>query len=208
MNSFMIQLQNYRFLLKNLEPQFDTINMNNYGIQSSNIGMQILNIGIQMLYSTMQMHIYEIDYLNLKQQIQNITTQIQNIELEINNNINMKMNQMNNIPMQINHMNQIILNQNNNFLGNINNNPQIRIDFKTTQGERIHMNFDYGITVKDMLKRFLKRIEKEELFCSDKIVFLYNATKLNWYDCTPIEKKFDSINNSIIVNDNTYLIGG
>ncbi len=161
-----------------------------------------------MLYSTMQMHIYEIDYLNLKQQIQNITTQIQNIEFEINNNINMKMNQMNNIPMQINHMNQMILNQNNNFLGNINNNPQIRIKFKTTLGKTIPMNFDYGITVKDMLLMFLKRIEKEELFYSGKIAFLYNATKLNWYDCTPIEKKFDSTRtNSILVNDIYDLTG-
>ena len=49
---------------------------------------------------------------------------------------------------------------------------------------------DYGITISEMLKKFLERIGRPELFKSYKIYFLYDASKLNWDDNTKIEVKF------------------
>ena len=90
-----IQLQNYKYHLKNIESQLDAqFNMQNLN-PVSNLGIQVLNIGIQMLDSGMKKHIFNIDYLNLNQQIQNIKTQLQNVEIEININMSMKIDQIN-----------------------------------------------------------------------------------------------------------------
>ena len=70
------------------------------------------------------------------------------------------------------------------------------------------MKFDYGITVSEILKKYLERIEKPELFHSDRIFFICNATKLNWNDKTKIEEKFSNGRvHLIMVNDNYNLVG-
>ena len=202
MANINIQLQNYKFQLKNIESQFENImNIPNLNLVV-NTGIQILNVGLQMISSVMQMHIFEIDYLNLNQQIQNIKTQILNIEMEINNNINMKMNQINNMQM-----NNFLLMQNDNIQKNII--EKKHVTFRSNTGKRWNMQFDREITVSEMLKQFLVKIEKPELFKTDEIFFLFNATKLNWGDNTKIRDKFSlDLYPSIAVVDAQPLIGG
>ena len=53
MSNINIQLQNFKYKLKNIESQLDdSINMQNLN-QVPNVGIQILNVGIQVLYSVM-----------------------------------------------------------------------------------------------------------------------------------------------------------
>jgi hypothetical protein len=202
-----IQLQNYKFQLKNIESQLDdSINMQNLN-QVANMGIQILNVGIQVLYSVMQMHVFDVDYPNLNQQIQNIKKQMLNIEIEINNNMNMKMNQINNMKIKMDQMNNLML-MNNNIQKNLD--TKINVNFKTSSGLRWLMAFDTGITISEMLKKFFERIEKPQLFKSKDIAILYNATKLNWDDNTKIEEKFPSSYGipTLIINDLQNIWGG
>ena len=209
MSNINIQLQNYKYQLKNIESQLDdSINMQNLN-QVANMGIQILNVGIQVLYSIMQMHAFDVDYPNLNQQIQNIKKQMLNIEIEINNNMNMKMNQINNMQIQMNQMNNLML-MNNNIQNNLNNKRKINVSFKTTAGSKWVMAFDEGITISEMLKKFFERIEKPQLFKSEDIAILYNATKLNWDDSTKIEEKFPPSYGipTLIINDFQNIWGG
>ena len=214
MSNMNMELQNYKFQLKNIESQLDDkINLQNLN-QVVNMGIQILNIGSQMIYSVMKMHIFDVDYNNLNQQIQNIKMQIQNVEIEINKNMSMKINQINNIQIQMNQMNNLLmLNKNNNIQNNINNKPKISVIFKTTNGLILNMTFDFGITVSQMLKMAFKRMERPDLFKSKNVAIIYNATKLNWDDNTKIEDKFlisqaSKYTPTIIINDNNNVIGG
>ena len=60
-----------------------------------------------------------------------------------------------------------------------------------------------------MLKQFLVKIEKPELFKSDEIFFIFNAIKLNWDDNTKIRDKFKDYRYiSIAVVDAPPLMGG
>ena len=209
MYNINIQLQNYKFQLKNIESQLvDSINMQNLN-QVANMGIQILNVGIQVLYSIMQMHVFDVDYPNLNQQIQNIKKQMLNIEVEINNNMNMKMNQINNMKIKMDQMNNLML-MNNNIQKNVNDKQKINVYFKDTKGLIRAMFFDKGITINEMLKIFFERIEKPQLFKSKDIAILYNATKLNWDDNTKIEEKFPSSYGipTLIINDLQNIWGG
>ena len=208
MSNINFQLQNYKYQLKNIESQLDdSINMQNLN-QVVNMGIQILNVGIQVLYSVMQMHIFDVDYPNLNQQIQDIKKQMLNIEIEINNNMNMKMNQINNMQIQMNQMNNLML-MNNNIQNNLNNNPKIYVHFVSANGSKWDMIFDKGITISEMLKKFFERIEKPQLFKSEDIFFLFNSMKLNWDDNTKLEDKFGPIATpTIIIQDTFNLRGG
>jgi hypothetical protein len=92
----------------------------------------------------------------------------------------------------------------------INNNDLIdqkkmKITFKNTNGEVKTMIFEYGKTVEDIMKAYLSEYGLKP---SDRIYFLYNASRLNFDDKTKIEKKFEfNPNPRIIVVENTNLIG-
>ena len=144
------------------------------------------------------MHIFDVDYPNLNQQIQNIKKQMLNIEIEINNNMNMKMNQINNMQIQMNQMNNLML-MNNNIQNNLNYKPKINVRFKAIDLSTLAMCFDEGITISEMLKKFFERIEKPQLFKSNAIYIVYNAAKLNWDDNTKIEDKFRSNANPVVL---------
>ena len=154
------------------------------------------------------MRIFEIDYLNLNIQIQNIKTKMLNIEMEINNNINMKMNQINNMQMQMNQMNNFMLKKNDNIQENIIEKKNVLFHSDKDEWKMV-MVFDGGITVSEMLKQYLEKIAKPELFKSDEIWFLYNAVKINRNDNTKIRDKFkDSQNLSITVVRSKPVFGG
>ena len=200
-----IQIQNFKYQLKNIESQFDNImNIPNSGSQLQNIGIQVINIGIQMLYYILQMSNVGVDYNSLEQQIQNSEAQIQNIKNKIRNNINMQASQMN----QAMQMNPININ-NNDLLGQNNNNikQKIKVIFLTTTGLENQFTFDYGISVNEMLNKYLNYLEIKR---TDGIVFVYNGTKLNLNDNTKVEEKFrdissDQIIRLFVIDENTII---
>ena len=155
--------------MKNIESQFDTINQQQIGTQLTNLSIQILNIGVQILYSVMQMHFFDIDYTNLQEQIQNFDTQIKNIENEVQNNINMKTSQMN---LQMNPINMQMNLLNNNNQPQFDNTPKKSFIFKA-RGKRYRLVCNHGVTVSELLKKFLDWIQKPELFKSPKLSFFF-----------------------------------
>ena len=87
---------------------------------------------------------------------------------------------------------------------------KINITFKTTQGTAHLIRMDYGTTINEALKIYLKRVGRPDLIynITNKICFLYNANRLNFGDKTPIEKYFNYKENPmVIVNDVNNVIG-
>ena len=90
--------------------------------------------------------------------------------------------------------------------------PQtIRILFRTTQGQITYITVDYGTTIDELLRKYLKIKNKEHLYGdkSNRICFLYNAWQLKFGDISVVEKVFKNITEpKIVVNDVNNLIGG
>jgi len=90
---------------------------------------------------------------------------------------------------------------------------KIRIIFKTTQGEITNIIFDANDSVSNLLKKYLKSIDRPELISSlmegrKDIVFLYNGTALKINDDTNVKDVFkNDINPKIFVSDLSNLIG-
>jgi len=83
------------------------------------------------------------------------------------------------------------------------------IIFVSTQGVSYNIYYNYGATIDEVLKAYLNEAETPELIDdrTNRICFLYNATRLRFGDETPIETFFrNSINPRIIVNDIENLI--
>ena len=61
------------------------------------------------------------------------------------------------------------------------------------------MIIEYGTTVDQMLTKYLKTINKRELYANEeKIKFVYNSKEINFGENTPIEKYFSITDNIII----------
>ena len=90
--------------------------------------------------------------------------------------------------------------------------PKMNVMFKTTQGVTQSLVYNYGTTVDQVLKKYLKRVNREDLINDKKnmgkICFLFNAAQLKFGDQTPIEQFFKGISNpTVVVNDVNNLIG-
>ena len=88
--------------------------------------------------------------------------------------------------------------------------PKINVIFNTTQGTTHNMVMNHGTTIDDALKKYLKRVGRPDLINdnTNKICFLFNATKLKFGDKTPIEQFFKNAPNpKVVVNDINNLIG-
>ena len=88
--------------------------------------------------------------------------------------------------------------------------PKMNIVFTTTQGHSQILILNYGTPIDEALKIYLKRVGKPELINdnTNKICFLFNATKIKFGDNTPVEKYFkNSPNPKIVVNDVNNLTG-
>ena len=127
-------------------------------------------------------------------------------------NMNM-MNQGMNIGGNWTSMYNIGQTNNNN---NLNNNSQgsqmgnkINVVFKTTMGIITNILIDYGKTMSELLKVYLTRVDKIELFnTKNTIAFLFNAKKIDWLDDTKVEIFFRfTPHPTIVVNDMRGLIG-
>ena len=140
---------------------------------------------------------------------------VQNPMMFANNNMNMMNPGMNiggnwmNIYSNMNNMNNM-----NNIINNMPfPNPQgqskINVIFKTTMGVVTNVLIDYGKTMSDLFKVYLKRVDKIELYnTKDTILFLFNAKKLSFTDNTKVEDFFKlTPNPTIVVNDVKGLIG-
>ena len=99
---------------------------------------------------------------------------------------------------------------------NINNNSQgiqmgnkKNVVFKTTMGIITNILIDYGKTMTELLKVYLTRVDKMELFnTKNTIAFLFNAKKIEWLDDTKVEIYFRfTPQPTIVVNDMRGLIG-
>ena len=89
------------------------------------------------------------------------------------------------------------------------NEPQkISILFKTTTGIVTKIIADVNSSIENLIKNYFKRLSLEHLIGTSRIVFIYNALKLNVNDKTKVKDFFKyNINPKIIVNDPSYLIG-
>ena len=139
---------------------------------------------------------------------------IQNInnKQNMNNDINFQNNNVltnNNQFSLINNMNSLNINNNDNLMGmnefnivntNMNNlgeeiyddinkpGPKLNIIFNTGYDNSTILILNYGTTVDDMLLRYLKKINKTELYgANKKIAFIYNVKNIQFGDKTPIE---------------------
>ena len=90
-----------------------------------------------------------------------------------------------------------------------NNINKYNIIFVSTQGVSYNIYYNYGTTIDEVLKAYLNEAETPELIDdrTNRIDYLYNATRLRFGDQTTIETFFrNSINPRIIVNDIQNLI--
>ena len=140
---------------------------------------------------------------------------VQNPMMFANNNMNM----MNPFMIGGNWM-HIYSNMNNmNNMNNINNNmpfpnPQgqgkINVIFKTTMGVVTNVLIDYGKTMSDLFKVYLKKVDKIELYnTKNTIYFLFNANKVSFTEQAKVEDffKISPTHPTIVVNDVKGLIG-
>ena len=204
MSDYLFQLQNINLQMKNLSAFYDSVlmqmnGMNNTGNQLENIGIQMINMGIQLLNIGVDTN-FIMNNLNLNQQIQNIRIQLNNIEMK--QNMKIQNNQNNNfLPFQMdNNMISFPMANNNMMIQ-----KKMEITFKQDNGKVKIMLFDYGKTVQDILREYLS---ENGLQPSNRLAFVYNASRLNYSDYTPIEKKFESPKPVIMVLDTDNLRGG
>jgi hypothetical protein len=86
---------------------------------------------------------------------------------------------------------------------------KIRIMFKTSQGVLLNIPFDNEISVGSALQKYLIRVNREDLIKSnqEKIVFIYNASKLSINDNRRLKDIILGDQATIFVNDISNLIG-
>ena len=88
------------------------------------------------------------------------------------------------------------------------NGPKMNVVFKTTQGVQHTLVVDSSITIDELLKKYLKRVNRSDLVKSSKICFLYNAAQLKFDNQTKIDVFFNNMSNpKVVVNDVNNLIG-
>ena len=86
--------------------------------------------------------------------------------------------------------------------------PKLNVLFTTTIGTSRNIVLNHSTTIDDALQKYLKTVGKSNLYKSDKISFLFNATKLNYGDKKTVGEFFrNSPNPKVIVNDTNNLIG-
>ena len=94
---------------------------------------------------------------------------------------------------------------------NINNTPgpKINIHFSTTVGTVRNLVFNHGTTIDQVLRQYLNAVGRPELIGKDQdIGFLFNGSKINFGNKTPVEAFFrNAAVPKIVVNDTKGLIG-
>ena len=80
--------------------------------------------------------------------------------------------------------------------------------FRTTKGIRHIIMIDFNKTVSDLIKIYLTRVERPDLFDNPQdVFFICNAKRINNNEQRTIEQYFRDYNGFITVNDTKGLIG-
>jgi hypothetical protein len=176
------------------------ININN---MNNNFGMTISYINNNMMDNNMNFGM-PISYINNNMIDNNMNfgmgmMGIPNNNMMMNNNFNnfdmgnnMMMNNINNnnfgIPINNwqNMMNYNELNNNSFF----DDRPKKNVIFQGDRGNLTNMLFNYDTTTDEMLKKYLKRINRPDLYGNNKIYFIFNAERIRFGDKTPIKELF------------------
>ena len=86
--------------------------------------------------------------------------------------------------------------------------PKMQLIFKTTQGTTHVLTVKTELTIDELLKTYLIRVEKPNLIKDNRICFLYNARQLKYGDNTSVDNFFKNASYpKIYVNDDNNLIG-
>ena len=65
--------------------------------------------------------------------------------------------------------------------------PKISVIFKTTQGISHILVVNYGVTIDELLKKYLKRIGRPDLIGDNRIHYILNASELKFGDKTTVD---------------------
>ena len=146
--------------------------------------------------------------------------QMNNMMINPNNFMQNNINMSNNIPQMNNNMvNYMISKEDEEWMKGfhmgvekeMNSKPKIRVIFNTTQGSSTDIEVFFGTTINQLLEKYLKHIGRPDLIRdkSNKICFLFNATKIRFGDETTVEKFFKNVSiPKVVVNNIDNLIGG
>ena len=172
MNNYMLiqNLMNMKYGLTNIESQFNFLltNIQNIGInpeiniQINNISIQFINFGIQMLNIGTKPNNNISNNFVIKRQIDNIINDLKKISMSI---------PVDNIIQEIN---LISFPKENDQLNSI---YKYNVVFEMDNGITKIICADQNITVDELIKKFLTRIGRNDLFDRDReeFRFIYNA---------------------------------
>ena len=176
MNNYMLiqNLMNMKYGLTNIESQFNFLlaNIQNIGInpeiniQINNISIQFINFGIQMLNIGTKPNNNISNNFVIKQQIDNIINDLKKISMSIPvDNIDQEMNLIS-FPKENDQINSIF---------------KYNVVFEMDNGVKSIICVDQNITVDELIKKFLTRIGRNDLFDRDReeFRFIYNALEIN-----------------------------
>ena len=85
--------------------------------------------------------------------------------------------------------------------------PKINVIFRNTRGDCHSLVVNYGVTIDELLKEYLKRIGRPDLIGDNRISYIWNASKLKFGDKTTVEKYFRNVNNPKVVVNDTHFTG-
>lgn len=176
MNNYMLiqNLMNMKYDLTNIESQFNFLltNIQNIGInpeiniQINNISIQFINFGIQMLNIGTKPNNNISNNFVIKKQIDNIINDLKKISMSIPvDNINQEINLIS-FPKENDQLNSIY---------------KYNVVFEMDNGITKIICADQNITVDELIKKFLTRIGRNDLFDRDteEFRFIYNASVIN-----------------------------
>ena len=178
------------------------------------MGMPNMNMGGNMFNPNMNMNFQNMNMPNMmNMNMGNANMQNMMAMMMMMNNSNMNIPGMNVGGNEdwIKGYNLAMSEENNMNNGNKQQIPDNKINcvFKTTQGVVTNLLIDQGKTMSELIKTYLNRMGKPELFGKkDGVCFLFNASKVD-FDCNIKVEDFFTFNGhpTLIVNDVNNLIG-
>ena len=171
-----IQMQNNNMLMMNnqvVEQLFNlSIQLFNTGIQSFNIAKNMIMImDTKIFYDQLRKISEQINSIINENDLNNMQQQMMQQQMMQQQMIQQQMLQQQMMQQQM--MQQQMINKQN---MNTQDGPQMSVEFKNIHEISKIITVPYGTTIKELLNKYLKRINS---FDNEKIIFLYNATKIN-----------------------------
>ena len=156
---------------------------------------QALRIQFYSLMSDLNLYLIKIN--NIVYKLNSAFSKISSIEDKSNFNF---IEQMTNLLNEINNSKKEELPIVKNSIQGINLDAIKNINFKTTLGNKTTIEIDKNNTIDELLKQYMKKIDKSIIDNSDEsLFFTYNAEKLEFGDDRKIEDVFSTNNNPTIL---------